>query len=124
MSSQPFISICIPAYKRTQYLQRLLRSIAEQTFNNFEVIVSDDSNDDSVKKLIAQFENQFSLKYWQNQTSLGTPANWNAAIQKAAGEWIKLMHDDDWFATPSALQQFADATKQGNQFDCCRLQSY
>lgn len=116
MSSQPFISICIPAYKRTQYLQRLLQSIAEQTFTNFEVIVSDDSNDDSVKELVAQFEGQFSLKYWQNQTSLGTPANWNAAIQKANGEWIKLMHDDDWFSTPFALQQFADATKQGNQF--------
>ncbi len=65
---------------------------------------------------MAQFENRFTLKYWQNQTSLGTPANWNAAIGKASGEWIKLMHDDDWFATPSALQQFADATKQGNKF--------
>lgn len=115
MPLQPFISICIPSYKRTHYLQRLLQSIAEQTFTNFEVIVSDDSNDDSVKKLIAQFEDKFALKYWQNQTSLGTPANWNAAIKKASGEWIKLMHDDDWFATPSALQQFADATKQANK---------
>ncbi len=113
--SKPFISICIPSYKRTQYLQRLLQSIAEQTFTNYEVIVSDDSNDDSVKRLMAQFEDKFSLQYHQNQTSLGTPANWNAAIEKAASEWIKLMHDDDWFATPSALQQFADATKQNNK---------
>jgi glycosyltransferase involved in cell wall biosynthesis len=39
----PLISICIPAYKRTEFLQRLLDSIDIQTFKNFEVIVTDDS---------------------------------------------------------------------------------
>ncbi len=108
--SSPFISICIPAYQRTHYLERLLKSISEQTFTDFEVIVSDDSRDDSVKKLVALFEDRFTLRYYKNDTALGTPANWNSAIAKAGGEWIKLMHDDDWFATPRALQAFANAT--------------
>ena len=116
MLQSPFISICIPSYKRTHYLQRLLQSIAGQTFSNFEVIVSDDSDDDSVENLVTQFTDNISLFYYKNTPALGTPANWNFAISKATGEWIKLMHDDDWFATPSALQQFAEATKNKNKF--------
>jgi len=41
---------------------------------------------------------------------LGTPENWNEAIRKASGSWIKLMHDDDWFANENSLQTFYDAT--------------
>lgn len=115
-SSSPFISICIPAYKRVQFLQRLLTSISVQTFKDFEVIVSDDSDDNSVKDLTEKFTDKFLLQYHKNKPALGTPANWNFAIGKANGEWIKLMHDDDWFATPSSLQCFADATKKGNKF--------
>ncbi len=116
VESSPLISICIPSYQRTHYLQRLLQSISHQTFKNFEVIVSDDSNDDSVQNVIKTTEDKFPIRYFKNEPSLGTPANWNFAINKAKGEWIKLMHDDDWFATSTALQTFADATKKGNKF--------
>ncbi len=117
--SQPFISICIPAYKRTHYLQRLLQSVASQTFRDFEVVISDDSNDNSVELIVKEFEDKFFIRYYHNKPSLGTPANWNFAIGKANGEWIKLMHDDDWFANETALQAFANATKKGDKFITC-----
>ncbi len=116
MNSQPLISICIPAYKRTHYLKRLLDSISEQTFKNFEVVISDDSNDDSVKQLSEQYRAKLSIRYYKNEPSLGTPANWNLGISKANGDWIKIMHDDDWFATATSLQSFADVTKAGKKF--------
>ncbi len=109
------MSVCIPAYRRTHYLKRLLQSLAQQTFRDFEVILSDDSNDAAVQQLAAGYKRQFPLLYIANETPFGTPANWNVAIGKASGEWIKLMHDDDWFATPDALQHFADATRHGQQ---------
>lgn len=113
----PFISVCIPAYHRIHYLERLLQSLVGQTFRNFEVIVSDDSRDDSVAQLCRQFEDKFSLQYHKHQPVAGKPtANWNNAIDKANGEWIKLMHDDDWLAAAGALQKFADATKSGKKF--------
>jgi glycosyltransferase involved in cell wall biosynthesis len=112
----PLISICIPAYKNHHYLHRLLDSISIQAFKDFEVIVSDDSPDFSVKELLAEYENKFSVKYHRNNPALGTPANWNFAISKAVGEWIKLMHDDDWFAGPESLQIFADHMKQNKKF--------
>jgi glycosyltransferase involved in cell wall biosynthesis len=112
----PFISICIPAYKRLPYLKRLLDSIAEQRYSHYEVIISDDSDDDTVYNYLLSLINLSQIQYFKNSPSLGTPANWNAAISKAKGDWIKIMHDDDWFSTKDSLQKFVDATLQGPKF--------
>lgn len=112
----PLISICIPAYQRVNYLKRLLDSIVSQNFKDFEVIVSDDSNDRAVFSLLQNYYNHFSVRYFHNTPSLGTPANWNYAISQATGEWIKLMHDDDWFSSVDALKIFSENTKQENKF--------
>jgi glycosyltransferase involved in cell wall biosynthesis len=106
---KPFISICIPAYKRVNYLRRLLDSITIQAYKNFEVIVTDDSPDDEVEKLVQSYVQRLPIKYSRNHKSLGTPENWNEAIRKATGDWIKVMHDDDWFTAEDSLQQYADA---------------
>jgi glycosyltransferase involved in cell wall biosynthesis len=108
----PFISICIPAYKRTEFLKRLLDSIAIQTFRDFEVIVTDDSMDHGVHELIKAFSETLPLKYFKNNIPLGTPENWNESIRHASGEWLKLMHDDDWFADKNSLQSFVNAIKE------------
>lgn len=108
----PFISICIPAYKRVDYLSRLLESIDIQVYRNFEVIITDDSNDESVELLAETYRDRFPVFYSRNKTSLGTPVNWNEAIRQAKGEWVKLMHDDDWFASKDSLGTFANAVKQ------------
>lgn len=110
MTTTPKISICIPAYKRSEFLQRLLDSLSSQTYRQFEVIITDDSPDQSVETLATAYKHQLpNLRYWRNPTALGTPANWNKAISLASGKWIKLMHDDDWFSRKDALKIFAEA---------------
>lgn len=111
MQSQKAISICIPAYQRIAYLQRLLDSICVQSFIDFEVVITDDSPDDTVEQLCKSYSNKFNLFYCRNSPKLGTPENWNEAIRHAKGEWIKLMHDDDWFASPDSLQKLYNLTK-------------
>jgi glycosyltransferase involved in cell wall biosynthesis len=111
MPASPFISICIPAYKRMEYLQRLLDSIAIQSWKNFEVILTDDSPDESVHSVYMRYKEIFPLYYYHNSPSLGTPENWNEAIRKAKGKWIKLMHDDDWFAEKDSLAKFAETVQ-------------
>lgn len=111
----PFISICIPAYRRVVYLQRLLESIKNQTFTDFEVIISDDSPDDSVRSLVDRYAG-LNIRYFHNSIALGTPANWNYAIHKASGEWIKLIHDDDWLADENSLKTFAEQTRHKRKF--------
>jgi glycosyltransferase involved in cell wall biosynthesis len=108
----PFISICIPAYKNLDYLRRLLDSISIQTYKDFEVIITDDTPDESLVPLIHQYMHLFKINYCKNAIALGTPANWNFAISKAEGIWVKLMHNDDWFSDENSLKEFAFAASE------------
>lgn len=112
MAATPLISICIPAYKNVVYLERLLRSIQSQTFQDFEVVVTDDSPDTAVRELTDRYQSLLPIRYFRNEIALGSPANWNAAIAHAQGQWIKIMHDDDWFADEQSLALFANAIQQ------------
>jgi len=113
----PFISICIPAYKQVHYLKRLLDSISTQTYTDFEIVITDDSPDDSVEMLIQNYNSKTAIRYYKNLQPLGTPENWNEAIRKSNGKWIKIMHNDDWFTSDNSLQIFFDAVKQNPNAD-------
>jgi glycosyltransferase involved in cell wall biosynthesis len=104
-----FISICIPVYNRVTGLKRLLASLASQTYTDYEIIISDDSNTKDVSELISDYEKTLPISYYKNSVAAGTPQNWNLAIEKASAPWIKLMHDDDWFASNDAVEKFANA---------------
>lgn len=125
LTNQVLISICIPAYKHTDFLKRLLDSLAIQTFRDFEVVITDDSPDDSVKNLCIQYQHTLPLRYFRNPVALGTPENWNEGIRQASGKWIKLIHDDDWLATENSLQQFVNAINNnpGASFFFCAFRN-
>jgi len=106
MEEVVFISICIPAYKRVSFLKRLLDSIELQTYRRFEIVITDDSPGDEVSDLCRSHSLSEFIRYFKNEKQLGTPENWNESIRRASGDWIKLMHDDDWFLEPKALEIF------------------
>src|SRR5439155_18647369 len=89
MTNKPLVSICIPAYKRVEFLKRLLESISIQSFKDFEVIITDDSPTNEVYELSQAYKDKFTLFYSKNAVAVGTPENWNEAIRHAKGEWIK-----------------------------------
>ncbi len=103
---KPKVSICIPAYKQINYLRKTLESISTQKYNNYEIIITDDSPDESVKNLLKKFNFSDKLKYFHNKTRLGSPENWNEAIRRASGEYIKILHHDDWFKGSDSLSKF------------------
>lgn len=102
----PKVSICIPSYRQVEYLRQTLLSVQEQTFENYELIVSDDTPDERVSKLIKTFNFHGKLKYFHNERPFGSPENWNKAIRYAKGDYIKIMHHDDKFSTSGALAKF------------------
>jgi glycosyltransferase involved in cell wall biosynthesis len=103
----PKVSICIPTYQQANKLLILFRSIEEQSFRDFEVIVTDDSIDNLVEELCMS-EFNFSIQYHRNSPSKGSPENWNTAISLAKGEWIKLIHHDDYFYNAKSLATFVE----------------
>lgn len=101
--SQNLISICVPAYKKPDYIKRLLDSVLKQSFKNVEIIISDDTPDDGVKLIVSAYTGLLNIKYFQNAPSLGSPKNWNNALNKVEGDFYMLLHQDDWLHHEDAL---------------------
>lgn len=118
---QPLISICIPAYKKPQYVIRCLESVLKQDYKNVEVIISDDSPDEDIKEAIAPYFDRLVIHYFHNVPALKSPRNWNNALDKASGELVMLLHQDDWLHATDALSTFVHAFKDpGVDFAFCR----
>lgn len=117
----PLVSICIPTYKQTEYLKKCLESVLAQDFKDFELIISDDTPDDTIELFIKSVLGNFPYTYFRNSPSLGTPENWNAAIKKAKGKYIKIMHHDDFFTQPNSLKLMVEEIeKQQASFLFCQ----
>ncbi len=80
---QPLISICIPAYKKPQFVVRCLESIAEQDYKQVEVIISDDSPDEDIKRAIEPYTNKLEIKYFHNKPALQSPKNYRKSADFA-----------------------------------------
>ena len=113
----PLISICIPAYKKPEFVLRCLQSIVKQTYKQIEIIISDDSPDETIKEVAEPFLNQVALYYYHNIPALKSPRNWNAALDRAKGDLLILMHQDDWFFTDNALEQYVSLFQEKPEVD-------
>jgi glycosyltransferase involved in cell wall biosynthesis len=116
ISEKTKLSVCIPVYQQKELLVRCLDSLMHQTFTNFEVIITDDSSSDIIANYISSISTKFPIKYFKNEIPLGSPANWNESLKHANGNYIKMMHQDDWLAKEDALEKFVAALD--NNSDC------
>lgn len=112
MSRSPRISVCIPAYdmsgKGAAYLQPALESLASQQFDDFEVIVSDQSDTSEVEDMCTAYQYRMPLKHisYRDGPRQGS-ANCNNAMRHAEGEIIKVLFQDDYLCDASALKRLA-----------------
>lgn len=97
------VSICIPAYNNAVAMKRLFESIAGQDYKDYEIIITDDSTDEKVYELV---KDSPEIQYYRNDKRLGSTANWNEAMSKCSGEYVKIMHHDDWFTERDSLGKF------------------
>lgn len=120
------VSICIPAYENLPFLKRLLDSILIQDYPEIEIIISDDSAGEDIKNAIALYADKLAVKYFKNTPALKTPANWNQALDKASGDLLMLIHQDDWLNSTDAISTYVKVFEQNPQIDFafCRSMAF
>ena len=111
------VSICIPAYEESELLRKLLDSIIEQSYTDYEVIITDDSVTSKVEDVVNSYDQGDRLKYYRNKETKGSPRNWNESIKQARGEYIKIMHHDDWFCNTDSLKKFVEIMDENQNAD-------
>lgn len=92
----PAISVCIPNYNYADYLAECIASVLAQDFTDFELLIQDDGSTDDWETVVRQFHDP-RISVGRNPTRLGFVGNWNACIARARGEWVALLHADDYF---------------------------
>jgi hypothetical protein len=111
----PFFSVIVPTYNQQQWITECIESITSQTFTDFELIVSDDSENDATKLLVQSLPDP-RIRYYQNKPSLGRVANYRTCVtERAKGKWIVICDGDDYYTDASFLQKAAGILEQNKE---------
>lgn len=109
----PEFSICIPTYeyngRGVEFLSHLLDTLETQTFTDYEVIVSDHSQDEEIYNFCKKISEKFDLKYYKNIENRGSLSqNTNMCFRLATGKYIKPVYQDDFFYSDQTLFKLKD----------------
>lgn len=103
-SERASVSVVIPAY-RAQFLAQALASVQAQTYPASEVIVCDDSDGNEIEMIVERFsEKGLPCQYFRNEPPLRTMRSIQRGVDRASGEYIKVLNDDDLLA-PQCIER-------------------
>ena len=105
----PLFSVVIPLYNKADTIERTLRSVAMQTFRDFEVVIVDDGSTDNSVDIVERFEGVDHLRVMR-QKNAGVSAARNRGVRESDGKYIAFIDaDDEW--SPNFLTEICGAIK-------------
>jgi len=104
LNSNPKVSVIILSYNQSKYISDAIQSVLDQTYQNFEIIISDNGSTDSSKEIIKNFLHDRRIIFLDYKENLSISLRQNQAAQKASGSFISLLYSDDYYL-PSKLEK-------------------
>lgn len=99
------VSIVMPAYNAEKYIEQSIKSVLEQTYTDYELIIVDDCSTDGTARVVEKMAAGDSrIVFLKAEKNAGVSAARNLAISRAAGEWIAFLDSDDLWA-PDKLEK-------------------
>lgn len=95
--NKPFVSIVIPTRNRAELLPFAIRSVLNQTFDDLEIIVSDNCSSDETPRIVQGFGEK-RIKYFRSAQPLAIGDSWEFALSHSKGEFIGFLSDDDAYS--------------------------
>jgi len=88
------VSVCIPTYNRADYLIQSVKSVLNQAYNNFELIICDDGSTDDTPAVVSQW-NDDRIRYIRHPKNIGRSKNMRSGFDAAQGNYFIKFDDDD-----------------------------
>ena len=102
------VSVIVPVFKVENYIEECLRSIAEQSFRDFELVLVDDCSPDNsitiAQKVLDEYKNEINVKFLKHSVNQGLSAARNTGLSAATGEYVIFVDSDDWIL-PDCLEK-------------------
>ena len=115
MSAVPRLSIGLPVYNSAAYVAESIEALLGQTFEDFELIISDNASTDSTGEICRRYEQLDSrVRYYRQPRNVGLAPNHNFCVTKARGVLFKWAAGDDLYARDliekcvAALDEYPD----------------
>jgi glycosyltransferase involved in cell wall biosynthesis len=106
----PLLSYIVLSYNYQDYVGQTIRSILEQTVQDFEIVVVDDASKDASREVVASFADP-RIRLLVNDRNLGGAQSYNRAVSAACGEWLVNLDADDWIAPQKSAAQLEALTR-------------
>ena len=115
----PRVSIGLPVFNGEKYLEKTLDSILNQTYRNFELIISDNASADNTPKICHAYSTKDDrIKYYRNKLNLGAAMNFNRVFNLSSGEYFKWAAYDD-ILSPEYLSKCISVLDQNPSIVLC-----
>ncbi len=109
----PLISIILPAYNASKTLANAIRSVQQQIFTNWQLLIVNDGSQDNTKEIAEEFANKDHRVHVITQPNGGRSAARNTGLSQACGDYIAFLDADDCFL-PNTLQDLFSAGQKNN----------
>ncbi|MBQ3054381.1 MAG: glycosyltransferase family 2 protein [Clostridia bacterium] len=110
------VSIIMPSYNTAKFIGETIKSVINQTYTNWELIISDDCSDDNTDSRVEEFLTDSRIKYIKNKQNGGAALARNNALKEAKGRWIAFLDSDDLWMPEKLEKQIAFMEEKGYAF--------
>ncbi len=110
----------ITSYNRESYISKAIQSVLESTFQNFELIISDDCSQDGSYDIACHFaEIDDRIRVYKNEKNIGDYPNRILAIKLSKGNWIKFVDCDDYISKDCLHEMYSYSISTNSHFGIC-----
>ncbi|MGJ5629989.1 glycosyltransferase family 2 protein [Nostoc sp. CALU 1950] len=123
-SNQPRLSIGLPVYNGEKFIKAAIDSLLAQTFEDFELIISDNASTDKTEEICRAYAEQDKrICYYRNDKNIGCARNFNRVFKLSSGEYFKWAAYDD-LHSPDFIKKCVEVLDQDPSIILCHSQAY
>ncbi|NDJ25199.1 glycosyltransferase [Nostoc sp. B(2019)] len=122
--NQPRLSIGLPVYNGEKFIKETIDSLLSQTFEDFELIISDNASTDNTEEICRAYVDQDKrISYYRNEKNMGCALNFNRVFELSSGEYFKWAAYDDLYA-PDFIMKCVEVLDHDSNFILCHSYAY
>jgi glycosyltransferase involved in cell wall biosynthesis len=105
----------MPTYNCAKYIEASIRSVLEQTYTDWELLIVDDCSSDHTDQVVSLFHDE-RIRFFRNEKNSGAAIARNVALREAKGRWIAFLDSDDLWLPDKLERQIEFMERNGYSF--------
>ena len=110
------VSIIMPSYNTSDFISETIKSVLNQTYANWELLIVDDCSTDNTDEIVRPFLLDKRIRYLKNENNSGAAVSRNRALREAKGKWVAFLDSDDLWMPDKLSKQIRFMEKNSYHF--------